>query len=539
MREYEFKKVWLTRSRKRAMLTPEEAEKVDAMLESAKGMATMNLKIGDLPKPYWQAMLYEANLTTSIRTAICLHLYGMREGEVDLARVYEVVVDSPTEFGNALELAAGTPNIEININDRWYPVILSTEFLENQEKVTVAVRVSCNVTMSDQNFAVTHLVNRELFTDPAGGREQHTVIEVLEGFGFRRLQTSPVDFNLRLVRAERFSMEAGKVVNVANSVVIPARFSWWRGFEIQSLGTPEMPSRCVLESALEVQNEDGFYGGYHRQSQAQSHLPFVRLFSLETKSYVYADVDDIEDYEFETNAFARLHLPADMHSILSRVFQTPVEKMFGDILKGKHGGVVVLASGSPGVGKTLTAEIYAETTQRPLYVLELGELGTAPSEVEENLQRVFARVTRWNAVLQFDECEIFLAKRGTDLERSAIVGIFLRLLDYYRGLLFLTTNRPDALDDAILSRIMLRLDYPDLDACTRANVWRTMFDMAGLELQECSFEELGLLALNGRQIRNITRLAKILNPDLRLSRRAIEEALKFGAAADSASLRLQ
>ena len=96
-------------------------------------------------------------------------------------------------------------------------------------------------------------------------------------------------------------------------------------------------------------------------------------------------------------------------------------------------------------------------------MLELGELGTTASELEQNLQRVFTRVARWNAVLQFDECEIFLTQRGEDLERSAIVGIFLRLLDYYQGILFLTTNRPDVLDHAVRSRVMLKLEYPDLD----------------------------------------------------------------------------
>jgi SpoVK/Ycf46/Vps4 family AAA+-type ATPase len=216
---------------------------------------------------------------------------------------------------------------------------------------------------------------------------------------------------------------------------------------------------------------------------------------------------------------------------LSRVFSTPVEKMFGDLLKGKHGGVVVLACGEPGVGKTLTAEIYAETTERPLYVLELGELGTNAAEVEKHLQQVFARVTRWNAVLQFDECEIFLAKRGTDLERSAIVGIFLRLLDYYRGLLFLTTNRPDVLDPAVMSRVMLKLDYPHLDEVTRQNIWETMFTVAGLQLEGCTFGTLGKLDLNGRQIRNLTRLVKILNPDGIVTRPALLESLHFGCGA--------
>jgi SpoVK/Ycf46/Vps4 family AAA+-type ATPase len=217
--------------------------------------------------------------------------------------------------------------------------------------------------------------------------------------------------------------------------------------------------------------------------------------------------------------------------ILDRVFNTPLERMFGDLLKGKHGGVVILACGEPGVGKTLTAEIYAETTERPLYVLELGELGTNPSDVESWLQRVFARVTRWNAVLQFDECEIFLARRGTDLERSAIVGIFLRLLDYYRGLLFLTTNRPEVLDEAVLSRVMLKLNYPHLVPETRAKIWNTMFAVAGLRGEGWAFDKIAQLDLNGRQIRNITRLAKILNPGGIVNHQAICEALHFSSGA--------
>ena len=50
------------------------------------------------------------------------------------------------------------------------------------------------------------------------------------------------------------------------------------------------------------------------------------------------------------------------------MFNTPVDQMFGDLIQGKRGGLVILACGKPGVGKTLTAEVYPETTERPLYV---------------------------------------------------------------------------------------------------------------------------------------------------------------------------
>src|SRR5262249_26723585 len=135
-----------------------------------------------------------------------------------------------------------------------------------------------------------------------------------------------------------------------------------------------------------------------------------------------------------------------------------------------------------------------------------------------------------NAVLQFDECEIFLTKRGADLERSAIVGSFLRLLDYYQGILFLTTNRAEVLDHAVVSRVMLKLEYPDLDAAARAVIWRTMLESAALTLTDGSFEELAEAALNGRQIRNLTRLAKILHPEGRVTLAQMRGVLRYGGA---------
>ena len=35
---------------------------------------------------------------------------------------------------------------------------------------------------------------------------------------------------------------------------------------------------------------------------------------------------------------------------------------------------------------------------------------------------------------------------------NAVVGVFLRVLEYFNGLLFLTTNRIDDIDEAIVSR---------------------------------------------------------------------------------------
>jgi SpoVK/Ycf46/Vps4 family AAA+-type ATPase len=287
-----------------------------------------------------------------------------------------------------------------------------------------------------------------------------------------------------------------------------------------------------VEPDLEVGSDERhphFHPAYNRSEQGESRLPFVRVFSLETKDYLYADIDDVQPYEFDDRAMERLHLPPEMLAVLTRVFHTSPQNLFGDLIAGKHGGAVILACGSPGVGKTLTAEVYAEQTERPLYVLELGELGTRPEKMEKNLRRVFARVTRWNAVLQFDECEIFLTRRDDNLKRSAIVGIFLRLLDYYRGILFLTTNRPEVLDHAVCSRVMLKLEYPELDRAARGVVWENMFRAAGLTLAEGSMDELAEPELDGRQIRNLTRLAKILHTEGEVTLEQMRAMLRYAS----------
>ena len=100
------------------------------------------------------------------------------------------------------------------------------------------------------------------------------------------------------------------------------------------------------------------------------------------------------------------------------------------MVSGKGGGVIFLLHGPPGVGKTLTAEATAETLNKPLYSVNVGELGTRADVLEQKLKEILEICYAWDAVLLLDEADVFMERRADkDIERNAMVGIFLRLLE--------------------------------------------------------------------------------------------------------------
>ena len=94
-----------------------------------------------------------------------------------------------------------------------------------------------------------------------------------------------------------------------------------------------------------------------------------------------------------------------------------------------------------------------QATQSPLYYLSAGELGTSsPDSGESNLKRVLDLAQRWNAVVLLDEADVFLARRNNvNIARNALVSVFLRNLEYYQGILILTTNLITQCDPAFES----------------------------------------------------------------------------------------
>ncbi|EQB52816.1 ATPase [Colletotrichum gloeosporioides Cg-14] len=186
--------------------------------------------------------------------------------------------------------------------------------------------------------------------------------------------------------------------------------------------------------------------------------------------------------------------------------------MFDDVVAGKGRGLVFLLHGPPGSGKTMTAEVVAESLKCPLYYTTGGELGLEVDDIEKRLRLVFQRIERWGAVLLFDEADTFMAQRTEDnLERNALVSILLRMLEYQSGILFLTTNRIGDFDTAFYSRIHIRIEFEKPQAGQRTFIWARLAERDGHDMSRDEFERLGSLPMDGRRIKNVLRVASLLS----------------------------
>ncbi|KAF6805112.1 hypothetical protein CSOJ01_09745, partial [Colletotrichum sojae] len=84
-------------------------------------------------------------------------------------------------------------------------------------------------------------------------------------------------------------------------------------------------------------------------------------------------------------------------------------------------------------------------------------------------------IPSWNRVLLLDEADVYLAERDIrDLSRNGIVSVFLRNLEYYSDVLFLTSNREGLIDEAFKSRIHVALRYKAIDIKGTEQIWRNI-----------------------------------------------------------------
>jgi SpoVK/Ycf46/Vps4 family AAA+-type ATPase len=267
--------------------------------------------------------------------------------------------------------------------------------------------------------------------------------------------------------------------------------------------------------------------------------PYVLMFHLDLHHYVWVHADDVEPYEFQPALKQKLVLPREQTDLID-ILTAEMDVLADDIIAGKSGGTTVLCAGPPGVGKTLTAEVYSEIIKRPLYRVHSGQLGLDVAAMEQALKDVLTRAQRWGAVVLIDEADVYIRRREDNMAANAVVGVFLRVLEYFNGLLFLTTNRVDDIDEAIVSRCIALIKYEPPDRDARRKIWGVMMEQFGLNEALSLADTLAdrFPTASGRDIKGLAKLVakycrqKNLPPDLEVYRRcAMFRALDFAETA--------
>lgn len=109
----------------------------------------------------------------------------------------------------------------------------------------------------------------------------------------------------------------------------------------------------------------------------------------------------------------------------------------------------------------------------------------------------------------------------------------LRALEYYVGIIFLTTNLLEDIDHAFLSRIHMHLKYPDLSTSSRLAIWKDILHqkpdffetndsqqptsrgegndgvLASVEISDEDLHKLACWQLNGREIKNMIKVGRL------------------------------
>ncbi|KAG1868144.1 P-loop containing nucleoside triphosphate hydrolase protein [Suillus tomentosus] len=263
---------------------------------------------------------------------------------------------------------------------------------------------------------------------------------------------------------------------------------------------------------------------------------FVNGFDLKSKRWKSFHVENIDDITYDEKAWDHLVVDDDVKNLIKGLVNVTKnvntsQHLMSDVITGKGGGLIAVLHGPPGTGKTLTAEAVAEHLKRPLYIVSSAELSTEPSHLESKLSAILKLATVWDAVVLLDEADVFLEQRSLhDLARNALVSVALKVIEYHRGVLFLTTNRIQTFDDAFLSRFSIAIKYPELDASARLTIWKKLIELAGWPFLDSESEQfvnidgkepryyvshsdLEVLAqkpFNGRTIKNLVRTAQAL-----------------------------
>ena len=199
------------------------------------------------------------------------------------------------------------------------------------------------------------------------------------------------------------------------------------------------------------------------------------------------------------------------------------DAVIGDWKARPLGGPLALFCGPSGSGKSfaaavVAAELTAQTGESwALYALDLGRIMSKyVGETEQNLNALLDALDGRRAILQIDEADGLLGKRGEvtdarDRYANLEVSHMLSRFERHAGPVILTTNLRANIDAAFLRRFQQIVDFPAPDTRARRTLWEKLLPANAPRAPELDTGELAsAVRLSGGAIHNAAFFASVL-----------------------------
>lgn len=145
-------------------------------------------------------------------------------------------------------------------------------------------------------------------------------------------------------------------------------------------------------------------------------------------------------------------------------------------------GYRALFYGPPGTGKSLTAVLLGKALDHDVYRIDLAmTVSKWIGETEKNLKNIFERAEDRNWILFFDEADALFNKRtnvqsSNDRSSNQQVAYLLQQIEDYSGIVILSTNLKQNIDEAFVRRLQSVVHFPMPQTDERQKIWSNVLE---------------------------------------------------------------
>ena len=176
-------------------------------------------------------------------------------------------------------------------------------------------------------------------------------------------------------------------------------------------------------------------------------------------------------------------------------------------------GVTIVLHGPSGTGKTMAAEVLANELGMPLYQIDLSSVMSKwVGETEKNLKSIFRAAEGVKGILLFDEGDAIFGNRvsvegSQDRYANLEVNYLLQELEAFDGIIVLSTNHENNMDEAFLRRFTYAINIGLPSPAQRAEIWKQNLPKELPIDKNIDFAHLAQFSLTGGNIKSVIREA--------------------------------